>query len=66
MTVINIMGGMLFSGIGFVALIYGKKQANTKAVIIGVLLIIYPYFMPNTIALYLIGFVLTVALFIPH
>jgi hypothetical protein len=64
MTITNIIGGVLFGGIGFVAFIYGKKQANLKAMIIGALLMVYPYLTPNTIALYCVGIVLTLALFI--
>ena len=60
----NLMGGILFGSIGFGAVIYGKKQASIKSMIIGGALMAYPYFIPNTILLYLIGAVLTGALFI--
>jgi len=65
MTPANIIGGILFSVIGLLALRYGKRQVDIKAMIIGALLIVFPYFVPNTIMLYLIGLVLTVALFFP-
>ena len=58
------MGGILFGSIGFGAFIYGKKQASIKPMIIGGALMAYPYFIPNTILLCLIGAVLTGALFI--
>ena len=64
MSMANISAGILFGTIGFSAFIYGKKQTNIKALIIGVILMGYTYFVPNTIAVYAIGTVLTAALFI--
>ncbi len=61
----NIFAGILFGTIGFSAFIYGKKQASARALIIGIILMVYSYFVPNTIANYAIGAVLTAALFIP-
>ena len=60
----NLIGGFLFGSIGFVAFVYGKRQASVKPMVIGALLIGYPYFISNTIALYAIGIILTVSLFI--
>ncbi len=64
MTAASLIAGILFGSIGFVAFVYGKKQSSLKALLIGVLLMVYPYFIPNVIALYAIGVVLTVCLFI--
>ena len=66
MTFTNLMGGILFGTIGMVAFGYGKKQCHFKAMGIGVALMVYPYFIPNTIAMYLVGIALTAALFIFH
>jgi len=60
----NLIGGILFSMIGMAALGYGKKQGSFKPMLIGAILLVYPYFVSNTIALYVIGAVLTAALFI--
>lgn len=60
----NILAGFIFGVIGFSAFVYGKNQTNIKAVIIGILLMIFPYFVPNTIAVWIIGTVLTAGLFI--
>ena len=60
----NLIGGILFSMIGMAALGYGKKQGSFKPMFIGALLLVYPYFVSNTIALYCIGAVLTASLFI--
>ena len=60
----QLVSGLLFGGIGFVAFMYGKRQASLKAMLIGVLLMVYPYFVANTLASYAIGILLTAALFI--
>lgn len=60
----GLIGGILFGSIGFIAFMYGKKNAEFKPMLIGVLLMLYPYFVKNTIAMYLAGIALTVVLFI--
>ena len=60
----NLIGGLIFSGIGFVAFVYGKKQARIKTAVIGLLLCVYPYFIYDTVLVYTIGIVLTICLFI--
>ena len=59
----NIIGGLIFGSVGFVAFIYGKKESNFKIMILGALLMVYPYFIQNTLLIYVIGAVLTAALF---
>jgi len=58
-----LFGNLLFSAIGFVAFIYGKKQELLKTMLLGLLLMLYPYFVPNVTALYLVGAALTAAVF---
>jgi len=60
----GLISGFLFGSIGFVAFIYGKKNVEFRPMIIGLSLMVYPYFIRSTIFLYLIGTLLTVALFI--
>jgi hypothetical protein len=64
MSFTNILASVIFGSIGLAAFVYGKKQSNFKALVIGVILMVYPYFVPNTVAVYAIGAVLTVLLFI--
>ena len=59
-----LLGGLIFSGVGFVALAYGKKQGLWKTAVIGVLLMGYPYFFGDVMFVYGIGLALTIALFI--
>ncbi len=63
-SMVNIIAGLLFGGIGFAAFIYGKKESNLKPMVIGVALMIYPYFVESPIFVYAIGAALTAALFI--
>ena len=58
----NIIGGLIFGMIGFVAFMYGKKEKSAKPFVLGLVLMIYPYFIANTIALYAVGIVLTALL----
>lgn len=58
----NLLGSLIFSAIGLGAFIYGKKAAKLKALVIGLLLMIYPYFVTDTWLLYAIGVLLTITL----
>ncbi len=58
----NLIGGVIFGTIGFSAFMYGKKERSVKPLGIGIALMAYPYFVPNTIAVYAIGIILTAAL----
>jgi len=59
----NLFGQVLFGAIGMGAFVYGKKQAVFKAMILGIVLMIFPYFVPETWMLYTISGVLTLCLF---
>jgi hypothetical protein len=59
------MFGLLFFGlIGFAAFLYGKKSSRWKTMAIGVVLMVYPYFVPQTWLLYSIGSALCIGLFV--
>lgn len=42
-------------GIGFVLLVYGKKQGSWPHLVAGLLLTVYPYFATSVTALVLVG-----------
>ena len=65
MTASNIIGNILFSGVGFVAFIYGKKTDGFRKMMLGLTLMVYPYLITNTVWMYVVGVLLTAALFIP-
>jgi hypothetical protein len=59
MQVSTLLWGVLFSSMGLGFFIYGKKQHAPVPLVCGIALMIYPYFIPNVIALVAIGIVLS-------
>ena len=59
----KIVAWVLFGAVGFVAFAYGKKSREMKPMLIGGALMVYPYFVAGTWALYIIGIGLTAALY---
>jgi hypothetical protein len=51
----QLLWGLLFSSIGFGFFLYGKKQRAVVPLVCGIAMMIYPYFVPNAIALVAIG-----------
>ena len=60
----NLLGGLIFGSIGFVAFIYGKRMHIWKPMLIGLALMVYPYFVDNEVVMFAIGVVGTAALFL--
>ena len=60
----NLFGQILCGAIGMGAFVYGKKQSAFKAMILGIVLMVFPYFVPETWMLYIIGGGLTLCLFV--
>ena len=60
----NMLAGLIFGTIGFSAFIYGKKQSAWKPMVLGAVLMGFPYFVADTIAQYIVGAVLIFMLFI--
>ena len=61
MNTVPLLLGVVFSSIGLGYFIYGKKQQQTMLLICGISLMIYPYFIENTVFLILIGIILCIA-----
>lgn len=55
---------LLFGAVGFAAFAYGRKMVAWKPMVLGVLLMVYPYFIEATWALYAVGAALCLALFL--
>jgi len=54
----SLLWGLVFGSIGFGFLIYGRKQRAVVPLICGLGLIVFPYFVSNTVLLITIGIVL--------
>ena len=53
-----LLWGLLFSSIGMGFFLYGRKQKRAVPLVCGIVLMVYPYFVPSTIWLVVIGVVL--------
>lgn len=51
----NLIGNLVFSSIGLVAFTYGKRQSLWKPMLCGLALMIVPYFVADTLAMYAFG-----------
>ncbi len=60
----GLFGSLLFGTIGMAALIYARKTAQWKPMIIGVALMGFPYFVSENWQLYAIGCALCASLFV--
>jgi len=54
----SLLWGLLFGSIGLGFLIYGRKQRAVVPLLCGLALMIFPYFVSNTILLITLGIVL--------
>jgi len=59
----NLIGGLVFGSIGFIAFIYGKLMTLWKPMFCGIALMVFPYFVENTAMMFAIGSAATIALF---
>ena len=57
------IANILFNIIGWCALTYGWKQKSIRPSIIGLVLMVFPYFVSNTFLCFVIGIALTAALY---
>ncbi|HJX97347.1 MAG TPA: hypothetical protein VJ281_00595 [Chthoniobacterales bacterium] len=59
----NLIGGTIFGAIGFVAFMYGKRMSLWKPMLIGIALMVYPYFVSDDKIMIVIGVFGSTALF---
>ncbi|MEP6936672.1 MAG: hypothetical protein ABI871_01250 [Chthoniobacterales bacterium] len=60
----NLIAGLIFGSIGFVAFIYGKRMHVWTPMFIGLLLMAYTYFVTDTLLVFGLGTVLSATLFL--
>ena len=48
---------MIPSGVGFVLFMYGKKQERLPQLVVGLLMMVYPYFVSTASAMTVVGLV---------
>jgi hypothetical protein len=59
----NLIGGLVFGSIGFVAFVYGKRMNLWKPMFLGIALMIYPYFITDDRIMIVLGIFGSTALF---
>jgi len=55
-----LFGSLIFGVIGLAAFLYGKRSVLIVPMVMGMALMVFPYFVSSTWLLYTIGFALTV------
>jgi hypothetical protein len=58
--------GLLFGSIGTVYLIYGKRQSSVMHIVVGAILLVYPYLFSNAILIFVTGAILTAIPYARH
>jgi len=55
----TLLFGLLFGSIGTVYMIYGKRQSSAIHIVVGAILLVYPYLISNAILVVIVGAILT-------
>jgi len=51
----TLVAGIVVSGVGFVFFSYGRKMSRPPHVVVGVIMMVFPYFVPGVIAMFAVG-----------
>jgi hypothetical protein len=51
----SLIWGVVFGAVGFAYFVYGKKQAKFVPLFCGLGLMVFPYFISNTVLLLIVG-----------
>jgi len=57
------IANILFGIVGWYAFLHGKRENSWRPMVIGILLMFYPYFITNTFLTFAIGIALSAALY---
>ena len=60
----TLVAGFLVSGVGFVFFSYGRKMGRPPHVITGLVLMIFPYFIPGVLLMFGIGALICALLYL--
>ncbi|MEA2345059.1 MAG: hypothetical protein QOF63_3228 [Thermoanaerobaculia bacterium] len=58
--------GLLFGSIGTVYMIWGKRQSSVMHIVVGAILLVYPYLFTNAILILIVGAILTAIPYARH
>jgi len=51
----TLLAGLAASGVGYVLFSYGRRQSRPPQLIVGLCMLIYPYFVPTALMVGLVG-----------
>ncbi len=51
----SLLAGFAVSGVGFVLFSYGRKMGRPPHVVVGLILLVFPYFVPSVVAMSLVA-----------
>jgi hypothetical protein len=60
----TLIAGFVVSGVGFVLFSYGRKQGRVPHIVAGLVLMIFPYFVPGVWLMFGIGALLCALLYL--
>jgi hypothetical protein len=60
----SLFASLLVSGVGLVLTSYGKKMARPPQLVVGLVMLVYPYFVPRVAPMLIVGGALVVAMWI--
>jgi hypothetical protein len=60
----SIAAGFVVSGVGFVLFNYGRKMGRIPHVVIGLILMVFPYFVPSVLVMFGIAALLCALLYL--
>ncbi len=60
----SLLTSMLVSSIGFVLFVYGRRMGRPPHILFGIILLVFPYFVPSILAMLGIAFALCLLLWI--
>jgi hypothetical protein len=58
-----LLWGVVFGSIGLAYFVYGKKQQRFVPLLCGIALMVYPYFISNTVLLVAVGLMISAVLY---
>ena len=60
----SLFASLLVSGVGLVLTSYGKKMARPPQLVVGLAMLVYPYFVPRVVPMLIVAGVLLAALWL--
>jgi hypothetical protein len=51
----SLIAGLVVSGVGFVFFSYGRKMSRAPHVIVGIVMMVFPYFIPSVLVMLAVG-----------